>query len=291
MVGLLGLMVVSHAWMAPGTVADFASTESQFRAQREASLIAPTGWLQLDGLAWLPMGETRLAVSNAGRWSTVSDPNGRVDAIFTREKNAVLVSFPRGSEAKLNGAKVNGAQLITDADGWPDTITIQSCTMVAIKRGSRIGLRIWNSKGAAIQKHQKLNWFSADKNWNIKAKFVRYAKPKTLQIVNVLGDVNPVENPGYVVFQVGGKACRLEAESAGDGLFFNFKDQTSGKTTYGAGRFLSVDGPKNGFVWLNFNRAVNPPCAYTDFATCPLPPKANSLPIAVLAGEKMYRPH
>jgi uncharacterized protein (DUF1684 family) len=107
-------------------------------------------------------------------------------------------------------------------------------------------------------------------------------------ITNVLGQVDPVVNPGYVTFTLGGKPCRLEAEDQGGGFFFNFHDLTSGTETYGAGRFLNTPGAENGKVVLDFNRAINPPCGYTEFATCPLPPSMNYLQVAVRAGEKKF---
>jgi uncharacterized protein (DUF1684 family) len=106
-----------------------------------------------------------------------------------------------------------------------------------------------------------------------------------LPITNILGDTELSPNPGYVEFKIAGKTHRLEAIDAGDELFFNFKDLTNGAKTYGAGRFLYAKAPKNGQVTLDFNQAVNPPCAYTAFATCPLPPKANYLQVAIEAGE------
>jgi uncharacterized protein (DUF1684 family) len=112
-----------------------------------------------------------------------------------------------------------------------------------------------------------------------------------LQITNVLGDTTPVPSPGYVTFTIGGKECRLEAQSEASGLFFNFSDTTSGKSTYPAGRFLDAPPPVNGTMTLDFNQATNPPCAWTAYATCPLPPAANHLSVAIRAGELAHHAH
>ncbi len=124
----------------------------------------------------------------------------------------------------------------------------------------------------------------------MKARYVTHKAGTTIPITNVLGDTAPAPNPGYVEFRFHGQTCRLEAIDEGDTLFFNFQDGTSGKETYPAGRFLNTPLPKDGFVTLDFNRAVNPPCAYTAFATCPLPPKGNVLKVRMTAGEKTHHP-
>jgi lysophospholipase L1-like esterase len=122
----------------------------------------------------------------------------------------------------------------------------------------------------------------------VKAKFIPYETPKKVGIANITGDVDEATVPGYVTFTMDGQECRLEAQSEGDGLFINFKDRTNGDVTYPPGRFLDAPKPENGVVYLDFNQAYNPPCAFTAFATCPLPPPQNFLKVAIPAGEKKY---
>jgi uncharacterized protein (DUF1684 family) len=131
-----------------------------------------------------------------------------------------------------------------------------------------------------------LSWYEPSSKYALRAKFTAYNPPKEIRITNILGDTASVGSPGYVTFKIDGKEYRLDAESVGDGLFFNFKDLTNGKTTYGAGRFLNTDKPKDGMVLLDFNRATSPPCAYTAYATCPLAPRSNYLAVAIPVGEK-----
>jgi uncharacterized protein (DUF1684 family) len=151
-------------------------------------------------------------------------------------------------------------------------------------------LRLWDPNSKARKVFQGSRWFDPDPRFVVKAKYVLNPIGTTIPITNVLGDVEPTPNPGYVEFNFRGAACKLQAIAQGDGLFFNFKDFTSGKETYPAGRFLDADGPKDGFVTLDFNRATNPPCAFTAFATCPLPPAGNLIKYRMTAGEMTHHP-
>ena len=157
-----------------------------------------------------------------------------------------------------------------------------------IKRENKFAVRIKDNNSPARKKFKGLKWYPVDTSWKVRAKFVPWEKPRTLTFETEVGVKEQESSPGYVSFRRGGKEYRLQPVSEGDSLFFVMKDQTSGKATYGASRFLYADTPKNGVVELDFNKAENPPCVFTDFATCPLPPPQNWLPVAVVAGEKSY---
>jgi uncharacterized protein (DUF1684 family) len=167
-------------------------------------------------------------------------------------------------------------------------IDVEDLSFAVIERGDRMGVRLWDPQAPARRQFRGLRWYPVDPQYRVMARYVRYAKPRTLAIRNILGDTNPVKSSGYVRFTLGGKAHRLQAEDEGPMLFINFQDATSGRTTYGAGRFLYAPKPSGDYVMLDFNLAVNPPCNYTDFATCPLPPPGNRLALPVEAGEKTY---
>jgi len=139
-----------------------------------------------------------------------------------------------------------------------------------------------------------LSWFEVDEAYRVTARFVPYGAMKPLSVPNVLGYTEKMLSPGYAVAHLGGKEIRLEGvleDPRATQLFFIFRDLTTGKETYPAGRFLYSDLPREGRVVIDFNRAYNPPCAFTPFATCPLPPKENWLPVRVEAGEKDYGHH
>jgi uncharacterized protein (DUF1684 family) len=203
----------------------------------------------------------------------------------------VSLKLAPGVSASLNGKPVDSDALLalkSDADGGPDKLMIRDLTLTVIKRGKRVGIRVYNPNSEVRRRFGGERWFPINRAYVIHARFVPYKTPRKMPIVNVLGDVRMALSPGYVVFPLHGRLCRLETEAEDDGLFLNFQDRTTGQTTYHAGRFLDTPKPINGFVEIDFNKATNPPCAYTSFATCPLPPKDNRLPVAILAGEKSY---
>ena len=192
-----------------------------------------------------------------------------------------------GSDARVEGHTVGGiVELFSDATPHPSRLRIGDDTLAVIRRGKRVGLRVYAPENPRRLAFRGLRWYPVDPAYRIVARFVPYARPKTLLITNVLGDVRAAPCPGYAEFRLDGRVCRLDAEDQGATFFFNFGDRTNAHGTYGAGRFLDAPKPKGGRIVLDFNRATNPPCAFTDFATCPLPPKGNALPVAVRAGAR-----
>jgi len=161
-----------------------------------------------------------------------------------------------------------------------------------IKRMDRTGIRMRDPNAATRRNFTGCKWFPALEKWRIRAKWVAYPTPKKIRITNILGMTDEEPGPGYAEFSVNGRTVRLEPviEDPGE-LSFMFKDATSGKTTYAQGRFLDTGLPKDGYVTLDFNQAYNPPCAFIAFATCPLPPRQNTLTVPIEAGEKKYGQH
>jgi len=162
--------------------------------------------------------------------------------------------------------------------------------MIVIQRGARYGIRLWDNQSPARLNFAGTRWFPVKESYRVTAQFTSYPQPKMIPILNILGDTEPTPSPGFAMFELEGKQCRLEPVLEGDQLFFMYKDATSGKETYPAGRFLYTALPADGKVVLDFNQAHNPPCAFTPYATCPLPPKQNHLSVAVEAGE-LNSPH
>jgi uncharacterized protein (DUF1684 family) len=179
-------------------------------------------------------------------------------------------------------------------DVHPVQVAVNDLTMFVIRRGDRYGIRLRDRNSEARKMFSGLRHFPIDPVYRVTAAFVAYPEPKQLPIPNVLGDTPVMVSPGYVEFSIGGQTLRLEPVYEGADpheLFFIFADQTNGTDTYPSGRFLYTDLPQNGRVVLDFNKAQNPPCAFTAFATCPLPPKQNRLPVRVPAGEMDYGHH
>ena len=265
-----------------------------FRQHRAGEISGPTGWAALVGLHWLTPG-TELVVGGdpiSGIRLTGPSAPGRL-ATINVGTDVVHIRVSTGLDATLKGKPV------TEFDMSPgvapdDGLKVGGLTLVVIRRDRRLALRVWDAKAPSRLAFTGLNWMPIDAKWRISARWEPHPRTQPrLKIMNVLGEVVEMQNPGTVIFAVGGKAYRLEAMLETDDakeLFFIFKDETSNKTTYGAGRYLNTPLPANGRVDLDFNRAKNPPCAFTDFATCPLPPPGNRLALAVKAGELDHRP-
>ncbi len=259
-----------------------------FRANRLAEIGGPTGWAALVGLHWISDGEVVVG-SDAISGIRLTGPSapGRLGTL-TVSGNNVHLRISTGLDAFVKGQQVYELDMkpgVAPEDG----LKIGGLTMVLIRRGARMALRVWDAKAPNRVALKGLNWMPIDPKWRIDARFVPHpADQPRIKIQNVLGETVEMKNPGAAVFSVGGKEYSLEAmleSDDADELFFIFKDATSNKTTYGAGRYLYTPLPRNGRVDLDFNKAKNPPCAFTDFATCPLPPAKNRLTLAVAAGE------
>jgi len=284
---MLLLISLGVAIIRTTPTADFAQVTREWRLKQESSLKQDRGWLAVAGLFWLEEGENSFGTDAAPK---IRIPDGPpVAGSFTRRGKEVYLESP-AEGVTVNGASPTAVALKSDASGRPDSIRVGRVEINVIQRGDRIGIRLYDPLAETRTKFKGRTWFPADEKWVIRAKFVPYNPPKKVSILNVLGDRSVVPVPGYVEFKRDGKTQRLDAQGDQSGLFLNFQDTTSGKETYPAGRFLDTPGPKDGFVEIDFNRAVNPPCAFTSFATCPLPPPGNRLSIPVRAGEKTHHP-
>jgi uncharacterized protein (DUF1684 family) len=256
-------------------VSSYQAETDKWRADYEAKLRRPDGWLSVAGLFWLHEGENVVG----------SDPQSDVVLPAGTPKRAGVLRLHAGE------TRYGAALLKPDDPGPPDVVRIGSVAMTIIKRGDRMGVRLRDPDAPTRLHFTGSKWFPVNESWRVKAKWVGWPQPKTIAITNILGMTDQEPSPGYAEFALTGKTLRLEPVSEDDHLFFMLKDQTAGKTTYGSGRFLYAAMPKDGTVELDFNRAENPPCAFTAYATCPLPPKQNWLPIAIEAGERKYGEH
>ena len=268
----------------------YRATIEQWRAQHEAELKADDGWLTVSGLFWLKEGANRAGAS------TISDivlPRGPAEfGVFELRNGSATFRPAPGVDVKLNGKPAGGTiPMKSDAEGKPDRIQYDAFTMFVIHRGERDGIRLKDTQSESRKEFAGLRWFPVKENYRVVAKFVAYQPPKMITIPNVLGETEQDPGPGYVRFTLNGQSLRLDPVVEDDQLFFIFHDLTSGKETYPPGRFLYTDLPKNGEVVMDFNQAQNPPCAFTAYATCPLPPKQNRLPVRIEAGELNYGRH
>jgi uncharacterized protein (DUF1684 family) len=248
------------------------------------------GWLTLVGLFWLDEGENPFG-TDAG--NKVIFPEGRGPAVagtLIRRGDTVSVKAAPGSGLTSKGQPVTEMELTVDTAGEPTVLELGTLSFFAIQRGDRIGVRIKDRKSPQLVGFKGLDFYPVQTAWRVEARFEPYNPPKKIAIPNVLGQVTDSDSPGAVVFERDGKTWRLDALGSVDkGLSLIFADGTNGHETYGAGRFLEIEGqPKDGRLMVDFNTAYNPPCAYTAFATCPLPPAGNKLALKVEAGEKKF---
>ena len=279
------------------------------RQQRAAMLREDRSWFTLAGLYWLQVGDNHLgadaanevvlpahsAPAHAGVFHLATSQEG------SKLPGAVTVQVDPGVTVTLNGQPttpmtLGQTALKTDSDPAPDYLTLGNLIMVVIYRGHRAGIRLWDTTNPARQAFAGLDWYPIQPALRVVARFVPHAAGQLMRHTDMLGDTHDVHSPGHLLFTLGDQEYRLDAEAAGTRLFFNFRDLTNADTTYPPGRFLFADAPQSNNpesseVVLDFNLATNPYCAYTAYATCPLPPPQNRLPIRIEAGEKRYGQH
>ena len=248
-------------------------------------------WLPLAGLFWLKQGDNAFG---SGSDNPIVLPSGPAKAgRFILQGSDVTVEFSPGVDAKVGGKVTQSARLDSDVTGHATLIELGSLRLHVITRGQRIGIRVKDLDSTAARNYAGPIFFPLDMTYRVTGTFVPSDGKRTVDVPNVLGDVTPVPITGEVHFNLKGQDLTLSA-LGGDpakGLSFVIGDLTGKTDTYPGGRFLDTDPVANGKVVIDFNRAYNPPCAVTPYATCPLAPKENRLPVAVMAGEKYDRKH
>lgn len=251
----------------------YDSEIQQWRADRAAALQAEDGWLSLAGLVWLHEGANSFGADQS---NDIALPDGPAHAgVFEFHGGKAMLG---GKELKQNGAA--------------PAATVGRVKLYVIRRADKVGIRVRDPQSEARRNFHGLKYYPINSEYRIEAQWV--AEAHDLPILNMLGQTEPQPSPGYAVFRIRGQELKLRPyiEEPGDRqLFYVFRDQTSGKETYGAGRFFYSDFPSNGHVTIDFNKAYNPPCAFTPYATCPLPPAENRLAVKIEAGELKYGGH
>jgi uncharacterized protein (DUF1684 family) len=271
---------------------DYRQEVEQWRTNRVTRLTAPAGWLSLIGLEWLQPGDNRIG-SAADNDIVVGAMPAHLGVASLRADGRVHLALAADSGALIDGKPLREATLVDDAgEGAPTMVSLGTLSFLAIDREGRKGLRIRDSEAATRRDFAGIDYFPIDPAWRIEATWVPATAGQTLEMGTVIGTTEKYPVPGTARFSRDGKTFEIlpVIEVPGDAQYFVvFADRTSGRETYGAARFLYIDPPKDGKVTLDFNKAYNPPCAFTPFATCPLAPPENRLDLRVTAGEKNYR--
>jgi uncharacterized protein (DUF1684 family) len=260
-----------------------------------ASLKREDGWLTLVGLFWLQEGENRLG-SDPQSNRIVFPKDATPGAMGSLELSKGVVTLRAAPDAGLTsaGQPVTTLTLRSDADGPPTVVKHGRISFFLIKRGERLGIRVKDSANPVLLGFHGIDSYPIDGRWRFDARWEAYRPAKTIPVPNILGSVDQEKSHGAVVFEVGGRPYRLDAvqEPGSEDLFLIFGDETNGVETYGGGRFLYASpADKDGRVVVDFNKAYNPPCVFTPYATCPLPPRQNRLALRVEAGEKKFGNH
>lgn len=280
--------------------ADWQHELAAWRKQHVADLLKPAGWLSLTGLEWLQPGDNSFGNTADNKIQLKTSGTAHIGVLRLEGNNVQLLPPPGGFPPDFNvagePAKAEPIPVEADNDKNAPHLTIGTLNMYVIRRADRYALRIKDSKSPTLVSFHGLNWYEPDGNYRVKAKWIPYNPPKSVTLVTLADTTYSQPVPGIAEFVLNGKTYRLEPvleDPAAPQLFFILRDTTSATTTYKACRFLYTVLPthgadKPGELWLDFNRLENPPCAYTPFATCPLPPQQNRLQIPLPVGEKRY---
>jgi uncharacterized protein (DUF1684 family) len=258
----------------------------RWKEKRLMRLKSENGWLNLAGLFWLKEGINTIG-SDTSNNIVFPDKAPAILGKYMLESRQVRFIAEPGTEVLMDGKPIGEIEIKTDKTGEPTLLEAGSLAWFIIERGDQFGIRLRDYEHPAIDQLTHIETFPADPDWFIEASFEPYAEPRELLIPTVIGTVEKNMCPGIIHFRINGVEQQLYPVAAGKRLFVIFADETSALETYGGGRFLYLEKPdRKNRVRLDFNKAFNPPCAFTQYATCPLPPRENFLTVRIEAGEK-----
>jgi uncharacterized protein (DUF1684 family) len=284
---LLVALLSAMAGSGPGD-ADYDRQIEDWRKAREQRLRSDEGWLTVAGLFWLHDGDNPFGSDPKATVVLPAHSSPPRAGVFRVQGKKVTVVVAPGVKVTFGGQPVTEKELRSDVPGPYDVLSLGDTRFFAIERGGKMAIRLRDLQNPARRAFAGTRWFPIRKEYRVVGRFVPHPTPKQISVPNILGMTEAMESPGVVVFKLQGQELRLEPvyeTPERNELFFIFRDRTAGHETYGAGRFVYAENPRNGEVVLDFNKAYTPPCAFTRFATCPLPPKSNHLPVRVEAGE------
>ena len=262
----------------------------QWQEERIKYLKAEDGWLNIVGLFWLEEGENTIGTDSSNSIVFPGTGPACIGKIVLKDTIPVFLS-DENTKITHKGRPVTEIEMKTDLSGNPTLLKTASYGFFIVKRGNLYGIRLRDYESPHIDELDHIEMFPISPDWIVKAKWIPYEDPIYIDVPDAIGMVNKTKIPGKLEFVIEGENCELYPIEAGKRLFIIFGDETSGLETYGGGRFIYSDKPdKQGNVEIDFNRAYNPPCVFTQFATCPLPPKENILQVRITAGEKAV-PH
>lgn len=267
---------------------DWQTEIDDWKKQRVSSLTKPHGWLSLIGMEWFHNGKNTIG-SNKDNNIVLPDGPAYI-GYFNLKNKAITFTVNKGVEILANGIEVaDTIEVKMDSSGEPTVFSIDTFKFHVIERG-KPALRIKDSNAKTVKGFTGIKYFPLNEEFKVKAEFIPYDPIKEIEIINVLGLLNKGKSLGKLKFEIKGTTYYLDTLDSGDELYVLFADRTSGRTSYGPGRFLYVPKPLEGsnMTTIDFHKAYNPPCAFNEYSTCPLPPPQNRISAFIEAGEKKY---
>jgi hypothetical protein len=270
-----------------------------WQLEREAEMRnLDTSWLALAGLFWLPEGTATFGADPSTDVRLEASGAPAIIGRFEREGERVWFEPAAGVAPTLDGQPIGRVELKHDAgsdENPATTLALGSLRWWIIIRDGELGVRIKDEASPAWRAFEGIPSYPFSANWRVPARLIPFSEPRPMTYPTILGTTRTEDIPGVLQFEIGGQSFELLplVRREGTQLWLMFGDKSNGESTYPAGRYLYVDMPADasGETVIDFNRAYNPPCAFTEFATCPLPLPQNKLPIGIYAGEKRYSKH
>jgi uncharacterized protein (DUF1684 family) len=275
-----------------GDAANYRAEIAEWREKHDRSLRSAKGPLRLIARHDVPEGRSEIG-SDPSNAVTLPSRAPKRAGIVQRQGDKVTFEPAAGAAVTLNGKPMTGPSVLRIGVTaiQSDKLAFGDFDIAISEAGGQYQLTVSDAQSPYLKHFQGSVWFPVNDGNRVEGTFTAYPAPRELKIADTSGRTRIRNVPGYVTFQLNGETLRLEPVAYDDGFFFMFKDSTAGRETYGAGRYLDTKLPKDGKVTLDFNKAHNPYCAINPYSSCPLPPKSNTLPVRVEAGEKYRGEH
>ncbi|HEU4746699.1 MAG TPA: DUF1684 domain-containing protein [Anaerolineales bacterium] len=255
------------------------------RQEVDTNLRRENGWLALAGLFWLRKGTNLIGSDPESDILLPKRAPARLGT-FEFDGNNVTLKVESSLPVEVNGVPTTSALLDADQEDVPSFLTFHDMRMVVVRRSKGVGIRVWDNTREARRTFPTREWYPVKEEFRVPAIYIRYETPKVVKMPDILGAILDEPMQGYLSFELKGKKHELIVEELPDRrLFVQFMDLTNGNPTYPSGRYHYTDAHENGKVFIDFNKAYSPPCAFTEFATCTFPPQENHLNVAIEAGE------
>ncbi len=267
----------------------YQQTINEWRKERDETIRKENGWLSLTGLYWLKLGKNQLGSDTKSEIQLPERISANIGYLEYNGKSVTLRANP-GQKINVNDKQTDFAILQPDISDDPSYINMQDVRLVVIQRGNKVGVRMWDNQREERRTFPARTWYPIDENFRVAAIYTPYDRPKMAYFPDLTGEKSEFPVEGYLSFELNGTRHKLDINKEVDGtLFVRFWDPTSKDETYPTGRYLIADEEAGGSIFVDFNKAYCPPCAFTDFATCVFAPEQNHLDFRVTAGETYAR--